>query len=75
MAVDINYTSAEDLSAATGIELGLAKSIIEYRDERGSFTSLDTVAGLPGCDEMLVMRMRGAGVNLGASEAQGSSSE
>lgn len=74
MAVDINNASAEELAESTGIDLELAQRIIEYRDETGGFNTLDEVADVPGCDEELVMRLRDAGVNLGAAaEAEGSS--
>lgn len=74
MAVDINNATAEELSAGAGIDMELAQHIIDYRDEAGGFTSLDEIAEIPGCDEMLVMHLREAGVNLGAAtEAEGTS--
>lgn len=74
MAVDINNATAEELSAGATIDLELAQRIIDYRDEAGGFTSLDELADIPGCDEMMVMHLRDAGVNLGAAaETEGTS--
>jgi competence protein ComEA len=74
MALDINNASAAELAEVEGVGPALAQRIIDYRDEIGGFASLDEVADIPGCDEELVMRLREAGVNLGAAaETEGSS--
>lgn len=73
MALDINYATAEELAAATGLNIEVAQTILDYRDERGGFNSLDEIEKIPGCDEQTTMRLRDSGVNLGAAvEAEGS---
>jgi len=67
MAIDINNATAEELIELDGINAELAEVIIAHREENGPFSSLDELADIPGCDEQLVMRLRAAGANVGAS--------
>ncbi len=73
MALDINNASVEEIAALPGVGMELAETIVEFRDERGGFSSLDELRDIPRCDEQMVMRLREAGVNLGAAiETEGS---
>jgi competence protein ComEA len=62
MALDINYATAEELASLTGIEMDVAQAIIDFRDDKGGFTTLREVEEIPGLDEQVVMRLQEAGV-------------
>ena len=46
--IDLNRADYRDLQAVPGIGRRLAMAIIRYREDRGSFSSLDELARIPG---------------------------
>lgn len=46
--VDLNTASVQDLQRLPGIGFKVASSIVQYRTANGPFSSLDSVAGVPG---------------------------
>ena len=55
--VSINQATAEMLAdAMNGVGLKKARSIVEYREQYGAFTSVDQLAEVPGMGSSLVER-------------------
>ena len=49
--IDLNQANQEDLEALPGIGPSKAQDIIAYRDQNGSFTSVDDLLNIPGIGE------------------------
>jgi competence protein ComEA len=64
--VDLNRASAEELTALPGIGEAKAAAIVEYRNERGRFTSVDDLEAVRGIGPALVAKLR-PHLTLGAS--------
>jgi hypothetical protein len=45
---NLNAATVVDLRTVPGIDVQLAREIVQARDERGSFSTLDDLAGIPG---------------------------
>jgi competence protein ComEA len=56
--LDLNRASAGQLDFVPGIGPSMASRIIEYREQNGSFTSLDDLTQVPGIGEKKLARFR-----------------
>ena len=56
--IDINQAGYEDLVYVEGISPGLAKSIIDYRNEYGPFRDLEELKQVKGIGEFRYERMK-----------------
>ena len=66
MGLDINSASVEEIAELPGVGMDLAELIVEYRDERGGFSTLEALKDGPGCSEEMVERLRMEGVTAEA---------
>jgi competence protein ComEA len=58
-SVDINHADVATLSTALkGIGDKKAQAIIDYRDEHGSFQSIDELVNVPGIGDKMLQRLR-----------------
>lgn len=57
-AVNINSASAEELRALPGIGPSKAAAIVEYRNQNGSFKSVDELKNVKGIGEGILNRLR-----------------
>jgi competence protein ComEA len=58
--VDLNTATAEQLDTLPGIGPVLAQRIIDYRSQRGRFTSVDQLDDVPGIGPALYARLSGS---------------
>jgi len=58
--VDLNRCTVEDLQTIQGVGPALAKRIIEFRDARGKFTSLEELRKIPGIGRKTFRALAGA---------------
>ncbi|GGA36831.1 ComE operon protein 1 [Kroppenstedtia guangzhouensis] len=56
--VNVNTASAEELQQLSGIGPSKAEAIIRYREENGSFTSVDQLTEVPGIGEKTLDQLR-----------------
>lgn len=56
--ININTASADDLTSLPGISEKLAARIIEYREEKGAFTTTEGLAAVPGISQRMVANMQ-----------------
>lgn len=59
-AVNINTASQAELESLQGIGPAKAKAIIEYREQNGSFTSIDDLANVSGIGSGTIKQLRDA---------------
>lgn len=64
--LDLNGADAAALTRLPGVGEGLARRIVEYRDEHGPFRTLDDLDNVPGIGPALLRRVGGA-VTQGAA--------
>jgi competence protein ComEA len=57
--IPINRATAEDLNRLQGIGPGLAQRIVEYRERRGRFSSLDELIEVNGIKEKTFEKIKG----------------
>lgn len=56
--VNINTADAAELDSLDGIGPVLAEKIVEYREEHGSFKSVDNLADVPGIGSFVVSKIK-----------------
>lgn len=71
MAIDINTAEVSELAAIEELGQERAQLIVEYRDEIGSFDSLEELKDLPGFSEDTVEMLRDRGVVVGSPAGSG----
>lgn len=60
MEVDLNTATLRELAGLPGIGVGRARRILEDRDARGPFPTLDALDRVPGIGPGTIARLRGA---------------
>lgn len=66
--VNINTTSKEELNALPGIGPVKAEAIIKYREEKGSFKSVDELKNVYGIGDKILERLKSE-ISVGSPEA------
>ena len=56
--ISINSASAQKLQEATGIDEGLARAIVEYRELKGPFWRIEDLLQVPGIDERVLATLK-----------------
>jgi competence protein ComEA len=57
-ALNLNSATLDELDGLPGIGPAKARSIIEYRENHGSFQGVDELGRVPGMSSSLVKRLR-----------------
>lgn len=68
-AVNINSATAEELKALPGIGPSKAAAIVAYREQNGSFKSVDDLKNVKGIGEGILAKLREE-ATVGAKEAK-----
>lgn len=68
--IDINSASAEAIEQLDGIGLVKAQKIVKYREEHGSFRSIDELLEVSGIGKKILAKIRGQ-VILGSGDGAG----
>lgn len=68
-AVNINTATAEELKALPGVGSSKAAAIVAYREQNGSFKSVDDLKNVKGIGEGILAKLREE-ATVGAKEAK-----
>ena len=69
-AVNINTASADGLKALPGIGPSKAAAIVEYRQQNGSFKSVDELKNVKGIGDGILNRLRDEATVSGSASAK-----
>ena len=56
--ININIATTEELTTLPGIGLAKADAIVAYREEQGSFSTVDALSQVKGIGERLIEKLR-----------------
>lgn len=56
--INLNAASMEELSKVPGLNMDLAKKILELREENGEFIDMEELLSVPGIDNQLLRKLK-----------------
>lgn len=56
--INLNAVSAEELSQVPGLNMDLAKKIVDLREENGEFIDMEELLSVPGIDNKLLRQLK-----------------
>ena len=56
--INLNAASLEELSKVPGLNMDLAKKILELREENGEFIDMEELLSVPGIDNQLLRKLK-----------------